>query len=365
MTPLDVRLFDADGCPVACGTHALAALEGTIAAWPGTPQTFILGDDNTLRDCLPELLAHVPALRDAPTIAIPPGETSKRIAMCEAVWEHLAEEAAGRDAVLICLGGGVVTDLGGFVAGAYKRGIRHIHVPTTLMGMADAAIGAKTAVDLAGVKNIVGLFHKPLGVFVHLPFLRTLGKRELLNGLAEMIKHGLVCDAAHWAAIVDAPLHDLEALAPLVERSVAIKAAVVSGDPLEQGPRRLLNFGHTIGHALEAQGWEGGRHAPLHGEAVVAGMICAAWLSTELGQLPAGDRDRITSHLMGLFKHIPSDTMDDHRLLELMRNDKKNSGDGFRFTLLEAIGRGRIDMRVDADQVRQALDHYRSITAHV
>ncbi len=364
MTHSDVRVFDADGCPVTAGEGALTALDRSLAALPeGTP-LFILGDTNTLRDCLPELLAHAPALREAPTMSVSPGEASKRIDVCTDIWEHLAGHAAGRDTLLICLGGGVVTDLGGFIAGTYKRGIRHIHVPTTIMGMADAAIGAKTAVDLAGVKNVVGVFHRPVGVYIHVPFLRSLGKRELLNGLAEMIKHGLVCDTAHWAAIVDAPLHDIGALAPLVERSAAIKSAVVSTDPMEQGPRRLLNFGHTIGHALEAHGWESQGRALLHGEAVAIGMMCATWLSSELGMLPTGDRDRIITHLLSLYPHQALEATDDHRLLELMRNDKKNKGGQFRFTLLGAIGHGRVDVPVDAAQVMAALDHYRSIATH-
>jgi 3-dehydroquinate synthase len=259
------------------------------------------------------------------------------------------------------LGGGVVTDLGGFIAGSYKRGIRCVHVPTTLMGMVDAAIGGKTGIDLDGVKNVVGLFHDPLGVYIHMPFLKSLGKRELLNGVAEMFKHGLVLDAGHWESIATAALHDIDALAPLVARSASIKAAVVRDDPREHGPRKLLNFGHTIGHGIEAFSWENQQRELLHGEAVVAGMICEAWLSWHKELFQRDALDRVVEHLHALYPHYTLLPTDDHRILELMRNDKKNASGEFRFTLLTGIGSARVDVAVNADEVRKALGFYRSM----
>ncbi len=333
--------------------HELASAEPSIL--------FILGDENTIAHCLPEFLRHVPRAREAEVLSIPPGESSKGMKCCQQLWADLSSHAADRKAVLINLGGGVVSDLGGFVAGTYKRGIRFINVPTTLMGMVDAAIGGKTGIDLAGVKNIVGVFHDPIGVYVHVPFLRTLGKREILNGVAEMFKHALIRDPGHWEAIKEAPLHDIAVLEPLILASVEIKAGIVKDDPRGSGVRELLNFGHTIGHGIEAHSWEGVHRAFLHGEAVAMGIICEAWLSWRLGLLERETYEDIHSTLFSYYKPYPLDSTGHHRILELMRNDKKNRDGQFRFTLLTRIGEGQVDVRITAAQVQEALEHYRAL----
>ena len=357
-TPLKVNEIDAGGHPVVLGDDALKQLDHTLSR-AGHTSVFVLGDENTLRHCLPELLAHVPALRQARTISVQSGERAKDIAVCIDIWGHLTMEAADRDAILVCLGGGVISDLGGFVAGTYKRGIRSMIVPTSLIGMVDAAIGGKTGVDLGGVKNLVGVFHDPIGVYVHVPFLRSLGKRDLLNGLAEMIKHGLVRDASHWKAICKAPLHDLAALNVLIQRSAAIKAEVVKLDPREKDLRKVLNFGHTIGHGLEAHSWESPQRMLLHGEAVAIGMICEAWLSFREGFLERDLYELIAKQLMGLYKPYQYHSAEHHRMVELMRNDKKNKGGEFRFTMLTGIGSAKVDVPISALQVQAALEHYR------
>jgi 3-dehydroquinate synthase len=344
--------------PVVLGPLALADLQQRILRLRPSA-IHLLGDENTLRHCLPELLAHVPAAREAITLSIPAGEGSKALPMCEAVWKHLAEHAADRQALLLCLGGGVVSDLGGFVASTYKRGIRCIHVPTTLLAMVDAAIGGKTGIDLGGLKNLVGTFHDPLSVHVHVPFLRSLGKRHLLNGLAEMIKHGLVRDAAHWEAIASAQLHDIDALAPLIHASAAIKATIVTEDPREVGVRKLLNFGHSIGHGIEAFSWESPQRALLHGEAIAIGMQCEAYISWRMELLDRPSYERITEQLRALFRPFELAETDAHRIVQLMRNDKKNAGAELRLTLLTAIGTGRVDVPVNAAQVLEALENYR------
>jgi 3-dehydroquinate synthase len=354
----DVQEIEAGGHRVVLGRDSLRALDRALGKADATA-LFILGDVNTMRQCLPELLARVPHLRDARTLSVPGGEGSKDLAVCAGIWQHLANHAADRQALLVCLGGGVVTDLGGFVAGTYKRGIACVHVPTSLLGMVDASIGGKTGVDLGGVKNMVGVFHDPLGVYIHMPFLKSLGKRELLNGLAEMIKHGLVWDASHWEAIAASALHDIDALAPLVYRSAAIKAEVVQQDPRESGLRKVLNFGHTIGHGVEAHSWESPRRMLLHGEAVAIGMVCEAWLSWRMDLLDRESYDRITQLLLQLYKPYRFDSAENHRMIELMRNDKKNVSGQFRFTLLTAIGQAKVDVPVSAAQVQEALEHYR------
>lgn len=357
-SPQEVHEIDAGSHSVIMGRDALRAFDRLLGK-DAHSEVFVLGDENTLRHCLPELLGRVPRLREAHTLSVPAGERSKDLAVCADIWNHLAGCAADRHALLVCLGGGVVTDLGGFVAGTYKRGIDCVHVPTSLLGMVDASIGSKTGVDLSGLKNMVGVFHDPLGVYIHIPFLKSLGKRELLNGLAEMIKHGLVWDAQHWEAISEATLHDLDALAPLVQRSAAIKADVVKQDPREAGLRKVLNFGHTIGHGIEAHSWESPQRMLLHGEAVAIGMICEAWLSWRMDLLDRESYDRIATQLMQLYKPYQFDSSDGHRFVELMRNDKKNRGGQFRFTLLTAIGSAKVDVPVSAAQVQEALEHYR------
>lgn len=355
----------AGNSPVWLGVDALPLLDQWINAHTAGAQVFILGDENTIAQCLPELLAHAPNLRNAHPIQVRSGEASKDLEVCRALWGHLAQHHADRHAVLVNLGGGVITDLGGFVASTYKRGIRFLHVPTTLMGMVDAAIGGKTSLDAGGIKNLVGTFSDPEATCIHPVFLRTLGKREVLNGVAEMVKHGLVRDAEHWNQVRRAPLHDLKALTPLIERSATIKAEVVSSDPREQGLRKLLNFGHTIGHALEAFALESPQRSLLHGEAVAIGMVCATWLSWRTGLL---DRDRMNAveeHLMGLFPAFAFQATDSHRILELMRHDKKNLGGEFRFTLLTGIGSAKEDVPITAAQVAEALEHYRLLTPDV
>ena len=341
------------------GRDALRDLELWLRHDERAGARFILGDENTLRHCLPELLARVPALEGVATIEVHAGEQSKDLEVCRGIWQHLADRNADRDALLINLGGGVITDLGGFIAGTYKRGIRSINLPTSLMGMVDASIGGKTGVDFGGVKNLVGLFHDPIAVYVHVPFLRTLGKRELMNGLAEMIKHALIRDREQWELIRTAPLHDLDALNGLIQHSAAIKAAIVMEDPDERGPRKALNFGHTIGHALEAMSWESHHRVLLHGEAVAIGMVCEGWLSWRLGHIERETCDVMEEQLLGLFRAYPVAASDHHRLIELMRNDKKNREGSLRFTLLKAIGEAVIDVPVTAAQVKDALDHYR------
>jgi 3-dehydroquinate synthase len=348
--------------PVLMGEHALAHLDRWLAENSRSTQLFILGDERTMDQCLPELLARTTHLRDAQTILVRSGEQSKDLEVCRALWTHLAERMADRQAVLVNLGGGVITDLGGFVASTYKRGIRFINVPTTVMGMVDAAIGGKNAIDLNSIKNLVGTFADPVATYIHPPFLRSLGKREVLNGVAEMIKHGLVRDVEHWNLVRRAPLHDLDALAPLIQRSADIKAEVVQEDPREQGPRKLLNFGHSIGHGLEAFALESTHRSLLHGEAVAIGMVCATWLSWRMELL---DRDRMNAveeHLMSLYPVFPFQQADHHRIIELMRNDKKNVDDAFRFTLLTGIGSARVDVPINAAQVAEALEHYRLLT---
>jgi len=342
------------------GTGVLATLQSHLEiASPPISQCVILCDTNTYKHCLPELLIHVPRLEDASVLEIPAGEQSKTVVTAQNVWKQLAAHHLDRNALLINLGGGVVSDLGGFCASTYKRGIRFVNVPTSLMGMVDAAIGGKTGVDLDQIKNMVGTFTPPKRVYVHVPFLKTLSKRHLLNGLAEMMKHALIKDEHHWQGLKRAPLHNLDQFATMILHSAGLKAQVVLEDPNEQGIRKILNFGHTIGHAVESLSLESDRKELLHGEAIAIGMICEAYISMQRGAIDTPTFNEIKSILSATFPSFPIQVDDHLRLVELIRHDKKNAQEKFQFTLLDALGQATFNQEVTTTEVRNALEHYR------
>lgn len=339
----------------------LAALKPTRA--------FVLVDENTAAHCLPRLRREVPVLAKAEVITIPAGERHKTIGTTEAVWRALVDARADRRAVLVNLGGGVVTDLGGYAAACYKRGIRFVHVPTTLLGMVDAALGGKTGVDFGGVKNAVGAFRMPEYVHTDVAYLQTLPPRELRSGAAEMYKHALIRDAAHWeemkatAAIwATASSGEGEVLAKadlteLVRRSQRIKLDVVAQDPEEKGVRECLNYGHSVGHAIESVLLTGA-HPALHGEAIAAGMICEAYLSQELAGLSVAEVQDIEETLLGVYGKLAIRANHLVSLLALVANDKKNVGGEVRMSLLRRIGEPRLSVRVKDEQVAAAVERY-------
>ena len=313
---------------------------------------FILVDSNTLESCLPLLdFAGVEALREAEVLEVEPGENSKSVEVANQLWESLLSLGADRKSILVNLGGGMVTDLGGFVAATYKRGIPFIHLPTSLLAMVDASVGGKTGVNLAGSKNQVGLFTEPAAVFMNIEFLQTLPQRELLAGGAEMLKHGLIADVGHWSA-----LENPSAFADRtnIEASVSIKYNVVRTDFKEAGERKKLNFGHTIGHALES--WSFRTSSPLlHGEAVALGMRCEAYLSMKRGLLSEWEYREIEARL-SVYPEVSLSQSDVEAVLAFMQTDKKNTATGgLNFTLLIAIGSAIIDQFLAEDEVREAL----------
>jgi 3-dehydroquinate synthase len=319
---------------------------------------FILVDENTLQHCLPYLLSEVEALQKAEVIEIESGESQKNIEICTRIWEALSEMEADRDAVIINLGGGVICDMGGFISGAYKRGIRFIHIPTTLLSQVDASVGGKVGVDLNGLKNQIGLFAKPQAVFIDSQFLQSLSVREILSGFAEIIKHGLIADANYWELIQEQTPGDVNDWDELIRTSVAIKNKIVTEDPTEKGLRKVLNFGHTIGHAVESLSMENGRKPLLHGEAIAIGMICEAWLSHRFKKLPEKDLRDITELISAWYAPYSFDDMDFHRLIELMRNDKKNKEGKINFTLLDGIGQPVFDCYCSPMDIKEALRYY-------
>jgi len=321
---------------------------------------FVLMDDNVRHHCFDYLLTNSPSLNEVATETIRHGEDRKTLATCEQVYEALLQQQADRHALLLCLGGGLVTDLGGFVAGTYKRGIEYINIPTTLLGMADAAIGGKTGVNYQGTKNTVGVFKHPARIILDPSFLQTLDDRQWLNGYAEVVKHALVADRSFWERL--RPYDDPVQLdnKDLIKNATAIKQKIVEKDEKETGERKVLNFGHTVGHAVESYFLETSQ--PLwHGEAVAAGMICEAFLSTINENLSAGELHAITNYLGRIYTlpPIPQDAYSE--LIEWMRQDKKNREGQMQFTLLSSIGHGVFDRECEVSLVGEALQYYNSL----
>ncbi len=319
-------------------------------------QLFILVDENTLEHCYPVVKNVLPTHS---VIQIPAGEANKALTTCELVWQQLTAQNADRNSLLINLGGGVIGDLGGFAAGCYKRGIRFINLPTTLLAMVDASVGAKTGIDFNGLKNQLGLFNEPAAVFIYTGFLKTLPGRQLVSGFAEIIKHYLIADKNAFNQLPGSlPALSTLNFDALVAHSVQIKSAIVTQDPLEQGNRKSLNFGHTVGHAIESHFLLKPGQELLHGEAVAIGIICESFISEKRGLINAAELVEITKLVFNYFK-LPSLNQNEFvTLLELMKQDKKNTANRNRFTLLQGIGNYCIDNYVEEEIIIQSLQYY-------
>src|ERR1700748_631021 len=301
---------------------------------------FVLTDENTAKYCLPLLREQLGNPDNFDIIEINAGEESKDIDFCIGVWKMLIDFGADRQSLLINLGGGVISDLGGFAASTYKRGIDFVHVPTTLLSQVDASVGGKTGIDMDNIKNIIGTFTQPKAVFIDPSFLQTLPARQILSGLAEMLKHGLICDAGYWKQLKNSDLKNPSA--ELVYKSVEIKNKVVIEDPHEKGIRKSLNFGHTIGHAVETYSLVNDENPLTHGEAIAIGMICEAGLSNMKIGLSDADLIEIQETINNLYPKYEIAETCYKTLYNIMLKDKKNQNGKINCTLLTSIGHCRI-----------------------
>lgn len=357
-----IKTIQSNNCPVYFGPLGQSPLQKFLSSSENKKaKKFILVDEHTLGSCFPRVVEEIEALKNAEIIEIESGENNKNIEICTRIWEALSEMKADRNSIFINLGGGVIGDMGGFIASTFKRGIRFVQIPTTLLAQVDASIGGKVAIDLGGIKNIVGLFSQPQAVYIDPGFLITLSKREMLSGFAEMLKHGLITDKSYWEKLKKTGFGELEQYSDIICRSVEIKNEIVTEDPLEKGRRKSLNFGHTIGHAIEALSLEGGRKSLTHGEAIAIGMICESRLAHKEKGLPEAELNEISTFLLSLYPFYTIDEMDFHRLIELMRNDKKNQNDSINFTLLQSIGKSVVDCSCTADAIKESLRYYSSL----
>ena len=324
---------------------------------------FILVDTNTHDLCLPQFMSNLESGEiSTEVMEIPEGEDHKTIDICMGVWEAMSQYNADRQSLLINLGGGVVTDLGGFVASTYMRGIDYINVPTSLLAMVDASVGGKTGVDLGAVKNQVGVISEGAMVLIDVSFLGTLPQNQMISGFAEMLKHGLITDKKYWTTLTNLQDLDISDLDQLIYDSVIIKNNVVAKDPTEKGLRKTLNFGHTLGHAIESYFLENdSKTTLLHGEAIAIGMILEAYLSTKMCGLSSDDLSEISDSILKTFSKIQFEEKDYEYILELMKHDKKNSHGVIKFVLLEAIGKSKIDKEVSNEIILEAFKYYNTL----
>jgi 3-dehydroquinate synthase len=322
---------------------------------------FILVDENTHKHCLIIFKNNLSKSINFNIIEIKSGESFKNLDTCNLIWEKLTDLGADRRSLLVNLGGGVITDMGGFTASTFKRGISFVNIPTTLLSMVDASVGGKTGVDLGVLKNQIGLFSNPEMVLIDTNFLETLPKRELLSGLAETIKYGLTYDVKLWDAIKAFKTLTIRNVSPLIYRSIAIKNEVITQDPKENGLRKILNFGHTLGHAVESYFLESNEKESLtHGEAIAVGMIMELYLSHKLFNFPMKLVEEVKTKIQFLFGKVEIKISDFNNIIDLLIHDKKNTNGNVNFVLLSSFENCELNCKVENSLLMEAFKYYMS-----
>ncbi len=314
----------------------------------------IIVDENTKLHCYPAISDSLPPHTLIQTKC---GEEHKTLDSCRDIWLQLTEGAFDRQALVVNLGGGVIGDMGGFCAAAYKRGIAFINIPTTLLAMVDASIGGKLGIDFEHYKNHIGFFREPNEIFVDAAFLGTLDPRELRSGFAEVIKHSLIADADYWPNIAKYNFENQD-WEKHIKHSIEVKEAVVKSDPTEKGYRKILNFGHTIGHAIESYFLDIPGKKLLHGESVAIGMICESWLSVQLTGLTESEYSKIRGYILKVYCKTGITSGAIEEIVSLCQQDKKNEKGKIRFSLLESLGKAIFDIDVKPDFITKSLEEY-------
>ena len=322
---------------------------------------FILVDSNTNESCLPNLLPLLETDLNIEIIEFEAGESNKNIETCVQIWNVLTELGADRKTLIINLGGGVVTDLGGFIASTFKRGIDFINIPTTLLAMVDASVGGKNGVDLGNLKNQIGVINVPSLVLIDTQYLETLSQNEMRSGLAEMLKHGLIYDKNYWEQFLDLKAIDFADFDQLIYRSVEIKNEIVTQDPTEKNIRKSLNFGHTLGHAIESYFLENeNKTTLLHGEAIAVGMILESYIALHKKLISKAEYHQIKASLKSIYETIIFEDNDIEPILDLLIHDKKNEYGKIQFALIEGIGKIKINQSVENELILNAFEDYKS-----
>lgn len=352
------KTIDAGAYRIEIGDLASSNLSELLTTKYANSKKVILVDENTHEYCLPYLLNYFDGFEDAEIMLLPSGEENKVMEVCFQVWEALSEYRIGRHDLIINLGGGVVSDMGGFIASIYKRGIDFINVPTSLLAMIDASVGGKTGIDLGAYKNQLGVFAFPQALYIDPSFLSTLPDEERRNGFAEMLKHGLIADISHWNKLKINGNDQINS--DLIQHSVEIKNNIVLQDPQETGLRKVLNFGHTFGHAFEGI-LLGSSTNLAHGHAVALGILCEAYLSVKKAGLSENTFREIEQIVLSHFPLVIFDQELDDQLLSLMQQDKKNKNREILLVLLNEIGQATYDVPVSKAEVLETLAYFRNL----
>ena len=322
-------------------------------------KVFVLVDSNTHEHCLPYFMSRITGEHKMEIIEVEPGEIHKNIETCNGIWNALSELGADRKSLLINLGGGVVTDMGGFIACTYKRGITYINIPTTLLAMVDASVGGKTGVDLGNLKNMIGVISESEMVLVDSEYLHTLPVNQMCSGFAEMLKHGLIQDKNYWEKLKNLSELELEDLDRMIYDSVVIKNNIVFDDPTEQNIRKYLNYGHTLGHAIESfYLTHPEKPTLLHGEAIAIGMIMEGFLSKEMLSLSENELTELSEVILATFPKIDIHPEDHKAIIDLLVHDKKNEKGIIYFVLLNKIGEAQYNCEVPNNLIHEAFDFY-------
>ncbi len=324
-------------------------------------KVFVLVDENTNEHCFSIFKEMITTEIEGELIQVPAGEYFKNIDTCIDVWSQLTDSGADRNSLLINLGGGVITDMGGFIASTFKRGIKFINIPTTLLSMVDASVGGKTGVDFGVLKNQIGLFSNPEMVVIDSQYLATVTEREIRSGMAEIIKYGLTYDSKLWDQVKELEDLEISVLNSIIYRSIEIKNTIVLEDPREKNLRKILNFGHTLGHAIESYHLESEEKNNLtHGEAIAIGMITETYISHKLLGFPKEKLEEIKKVILSIYTKFPIDKSDYQPIMNLLKHDKKNSNGEVNFVLLSDIEDYKLNCKVSEELIIESIDYYLS-----
>ena len=351
-----MQSIKANGYPIYFGEDEYQSLNKFIEV-NNYSTIFIITDTNSNEYCLPKFLPFLATEKTIEIIEIESGEVEKNITTCVELWNILTELGGDRKSLLINIGGGVITDIGGFVASTFKRGIDFIHIPTTLLAMVDASVGGKNGVDLGNLKNQIGVINVPKMVVINTNYLSTLPQNEMRSGVAEMLKHGLIFDTNYWEKLKELNQTDFD---DLIHRSIEIKNEIVMQDPGENGIRKALNFGHTLGHAIESYFLENeNKKTLLHGEAIAVGMVLESYISWQKELISVGEYLEIKNAIKTIFETIIFKEEDIQPILDLLIHDKKNEHGKIQFALLDGIGKVRINQEADNELILRSFEDYK------
>jgi 3-dehydroquinate synthase len=357
---LNMQPIEANGYSVIFNEKGYEALNNQISE-NNYSKIFIIVDSNTNAVCLPKLLPYIATELTIEIIEFESGEINKNIETCIQIWNVLTELGADRKSLVINLGGGVVTDLGGFVASTFKRGMDFINIPTTLLSMVDASVGGKTGVDLGNLKNQIGVINTPRMVLIDTSYLETLSQIEMRSGLAEILKHGLIFDKAYWKQFLDLSKIDYADFDQIIYDSIKIKNEIVMQDPNEKGIRKALNFGHTLGHAIESYFLENEiKKTLLHGEAIAIGMVLESYISMQKNLISTDEYLEIKTTINSIYEPVVFEESDRNPIIELLIHDKKNEYGTIKFVLLDGIGKFITGQEIENELIVAAFIDYKS-----